>query len=235
MNASEDPARGIERRGLRDQVYDLILERLLAGTIEPGARLSIDTTARELAVSPTPVREAMVQLERTGLVAREPLKGYRVMEPLDAEQLSELFSARIMLETTAVTMAAATDRQWIPGLRSLHAAHIEAGDRVRDAMTRGPVPVQLTQEYFAADIAFHRQIFAAAHNRYILDMYDGLAALTHQMRAAALSGPRDVSEATEEHAAILRAFSSEEPLDAIDAMQTHMQNARERSLTAAAP
>ena len=67
----------IERRGLRDHVYDHILQLLLSGDAAPGERLSIDTIARQLDVSPTPVREAMVQLERTGLVTREALKGYR--------------------------------------------------------------------------------------------------------------------------------------------------------------
>src|SRR5690606_5880841 len=71
----------LERRGLRDRVYDLILEMLLEGDVEPGSRLSIDTLAKQLDVSPTPVREAMVQLERTGLVTREVLKGYRVAPP----------------------------------------------------------------------------------------------------------------------------------------------------------
>ena len=80
----------IERRGLRDHVYERILQLLLSGEAAPGARLSIDTIARQLNVSPTPVREAMVQLERTGLVTREALKGYRVAPPLGLAQLQEL-------------------------------------------------------------------------------------------------------------------------------------------------
>ena len=68
----------MERRGLRDAVYDRILDQLLRGETEAGGRLSIETLARELSVSATPVREALVQLERTGLVTREALRGYRV-------------------------------------------------------------------------------------------------------------------------------------------------------------
>ena len=95
----------LERRGLRDRVYDLVLEMLLEGDLDPGSRLSIDTLAKQLDVSPTPVREAMVQLERTGLVTREALKGYRVAPPFGPEELSELFDARLMLEVEATRLA----------------------------------------------------------------------------------------------------------------------------------
>src|SRR5690606_42041440 len=79
----------IERRGLRDRVYDRVLVLLLSDEIPPGARLSIETIARQLSVSPTPVREALVQLERTGPVTREALKGYRVAPPLTVDQLHQ--------------------------------------------------------------------------------------------------------------------------------------------------
>ena len=43
----------LERRGLRDRVYDLVLEMLLEGDLDPGSRLSIDTLAKQLDVSPS--------------------------------------------------------------------------------------------------------------------------------------------------------------------------------------
>ena len=63
----------VERRALRDGVYDVLLELLLANGVAPGASLSIEGLARDLGVSPTPVREALGQLEHTGLVTRAPL------------------------------------------------------------------------------------------------------------------------------------------------------------------
>ena len=101
----------IERRGLRDHVYERILQLLLSGEAVPGRRLSIDTIARQLEVKQTPVREALVQLERTGLVTREALRGYRVAPPLGLDQLRELFDARIMLETHATRLATPARRR----------------------------------------------------------------------------------------------------------------------------
>jgi len=227
-----NPAEGrsaVRRRALRDQVYDRILESLLSGDVEPGERLAIDAVARELAVSQTPVREALVQLERTGLVTREALKGYRVAPPLDHDQLAELFDARMMLEETAARLASARADRLLPELRAAQDRHRAASAAVL-AAGESPVPLAVTQRYFEADRAFHEVVFAHARNRYLLQMYDGLGALTHRMRQAALRGPEDVREATAEHEVVLEAFETA-PDTAAEAMRRHVAGVRERSLS----
>lgn len=222
----------VDRRALRDQVYDRLLQSLLSGDIAPGERLSIDTMARELAVSPTPVREAMVQLERTGLVTREALKGYRVAPPLDVQQLAELFDARIVLEEAAARLAASRAAELAPSLRLAHEEHLKACEEVVDAHERGAedVPLDVTQRYFEADRAFHDVIFANAGNRYLAEMYESLGALTHRLRQSALRGPTDVREAAAEHEAILAAFELD-PGAAAAAVVAHVANVRDRSLS----
>lgn len=220
----------VERRGLRDRVYDLILEMLLTGEVEAGSRLSIDSMARQLDVSPTPVREAMVQLERTGLVTREALRGYRVAPPLGPEELDQLFDARLVIECAAAEGAVTAGEQHAERLRAAHAAHVAAAQRVIDAHTDEGVPLEVTKSYFAADGSFHRHLFVAAGNHYLLDMYDGLGALTHRMRQAALGGPDDVREAVAEHATILAAVERGDAQEAVARMRAHIQNVRTRSL-----
>ncbi len=227
---SERPVPEIDRRGLRDRVYDRILDILLSSEMEPGARLSIDTVARQLKVSPTPVREAMVQLERTGLVTREALKGYRVAPPLGPEQLDELFEARIMLEVEAARLAAPRAASLLPALRQAHEHHHEMGERVTAAMRGGEVPIRTIHDYFDADNAFHLVILDAAGNRYVQDMYANLGALTHRMRQAVIRGTSDVSEAAAEHAAILEAFAGGDPDLPVRALRAHIEGVRARSL-----
>lgn len=222
----------IPRRGLRDDVYDRILELLLRGDVDPGGRLSIDTIARRLNVSPTPVREAMVMLERTGLVTREALKGYRVAPPLSPPQLAELFTARLMLETTAVRLATPPDDALLAELRAAQDHHRGAGAQVTAALNGGTADLGLTTRYFAADRAFHRVIFEHCHNRYLTEMSDSLGAQLHRMRQTALRGVTDVAEAVAEHAAIVDAFASKD-LDAPEeAMRVHLENVRARALRA---
>jgi DNA-binding GntR family transcriptional regulator len=227
------PIRGIgeaERRGLRDRVYDLILEMLLEGDVEPGARLSIDTLAKDLDVSPTPVREAMVQLERTGLVTREALRGYRVAPPLGEDQLAELFDARLMLEVEATRLATPSADALLPALREALSHHARESERVVERLARGSVPLSLTRAYFDSDLEFHRTIFGASGNRYVQEMYDSLGALTHRMRQAVIRGPRDVHEAAAEHRAIVEAFASGDPDAPERAMRRHIENVRTRAV-----
>lgn len=220
----------VERRGLRDRVYDLILEMLLDGGMEPGSRLSIDTLARQLDVSPTPVREAMVQLERTGLVTREALRGYRVAPPLGPDQLDELFAARLMLEVEATRLATPHAAELLPELRAAHQRHEEWTERIATAMRSGTASVRETQDYFAADADFHRVILRAAGNRYIMGMHSDLGALTHRMRQAVIRGANDVVEAHAEHAGILAAFESGDAEAPRAAMRAHIEGVRDRSL-----
>ncbi len=220
----------IERRGLRDHVYDRILHLLLSGDTAPGARLSIDTIARQLDVSPTPVREAMVQLERTGLVTREALKGYRVAPPLGADQLRELFDARIMLEARAARLATPAAPAMLEELRAAEEEHRRIGERVIAALRAGVTDVELTTAYFAADAAFHRVVFAHCGNRYLAEMSETLGAQLHRMRQSMVHGVTDVREALAEHAAIADAFAGSDPDAPERLMLRHVEQVGARSL-----
>jgi len=88
------PGFPVSRQVLADHVYEALLEWLMDGRLEPGAAVSIDGMARELDVSPTPVREALARLEHTGMVRRVALKGYRVAPVFTREDFAELMEAR---------------------------------------------------------------------------------------------------------------------------------------------
>lgn len=220
----------IDRRGLREQVYDSVLRMLLDGRIASGERLSIEDVARTLNVSPTPVREAFVMLERTGLVSRVAQRGYRVAPPLDQQQLAELFDARLLLEVEAARLAHARRDELLVELRRITAEHDEHAARIIEYGSDRSVPIEATQAYFTTDAAFHNAIFQLAGNRYLVDMYDSLGALTHRMRQTALRGPEDVREASREHHGILDAYAAGGADAAAEAMRQHIGNVRSRSL-----
>lgn len=230
MNGFAFNTTNIARRGLRDDVYDSILELLLRGDTEPGTRLSIDTIARQLGVSPTPVREALVQLERTGLVTREALKGYRVAPPLGPEQIVELVRAREMLEGTAALLAGESAQDLLPELREAHARHREAGEAIISSIDAGRDDVALSAEYYARDHDFHQVIFRHSGNRYLMEMTDNLGAQLHRLRQAVHRGVTDVQEAISEHQAIIAAFETGDAQRAQEAMQQHIRNVLVRSL-----
>lgn len=235
------PRPDIERRGLRDLVYDHILEILLTGEISAGERVSIDGLARRLDVSPTPVREALVDLERTGLVVREALRGYRVAPPLDRDQLQELFIARETIETAATRLATPADEAFLQALREAHAEHEQAGIRIREAAIIAEntsadddearhIEVSAAQDYYAKDRAFHSVILDHCGNRYLKKMSADLGAQVHRLRQALPHGITDVDEAVNEHRAILDAFASPDPTAPEAAMRHHVRMVAHRAL-----
>src|SRR5699024_7824864 len=220
----------LSRRGLREHVYDSVLDMLLRGETTPGTRLSIDTIARQLDVSPTPVREALVQLERTGLVTRQARQGYRVAPPLGPDQLLELFEAPEMLEGTATRRAAPAAHEFLPELRQAQERHRRSGEAVIEALDAGVKNVALTTEYYARDQEFHDIIISRSGNRYLLDISHSLGALVHRLRSTVHRGVTDVRDAIVEHEAIIEALATEDPDAAAEAMRSHVQKVRERAL-----
>ena len=219
----------LERRGLRDRVYDLVLGRLMSPDIEPGSRLSIDTVARDLKVSPTPVREALVLLERTGLVTREAHKGYRVSPPISDGQLEALFDARLVLEGGATELAAVNSTTIVPLLEEALVAHREITGRVKKATSVGDIPVELLREYFAIDWSFHHLIFEGTQNPFLLDMSEAISTRVHRMRQTVHTGVSDADDAVVEHTAVLDAFKGGNPRVAGTAMRDHIERVRVRS------
>lgn len=221
----------VEQRGLRDHVYDSVLQLLLGGSVDPGARLSIDVLARDLGVSPTPVREALVQLERTGLVSREARKGYRVAPPLEPTELSQLFDARIMLEVTAARLATPAHHEMLVALKLAQEEHRLSGQKVIEALDSGVNSVELATNYFAKDSDFHRIILRYSENQYIFEMSESLGAQLHRLRQSVHRGITDVREAIFEHEAIVEAFANNSDLEAPEhAMRYHLEQVHRRSV-----
>lgn len=226
---SSDAGIALERRGLRDRVYELVLETLMRSDIEPGSRLSIDTVARDLNVSPTPVREALVLLERTGLVTREAHKGYRIAPPISDGQLEALFDTRLVLEGGATELAARNAATVVPQLEQALAAQREVTKRVKSAARTAEIPVALLREYFDADWNFHHVIFEGTHNPFLLDMSEAISTRVHRMRQSVQTGISDADDAVTEHAAVLDAFKGGDPGIAGAAMRDHIEKVRTRS------
>src|ERR1700682_3154662 len=85
---------------------ELIREAILEGRLEPGARLKEEELARELGISRTPVREALLMLQAEGLIETVPNRG-AVVRTHDADDLIDLYQLRALLEGYAARQAAA--------------------------------------------------------------------------------------------------------------------------------
>ena len=94
----------ISRTVLREQVKDVLLQRIASGELEPGERLVETRIAQELGTSQAPVREALRDLELLRLVESEPFRGSRVRKFGEAE-MTEVYPVRASLEELAARLA----------------------------------------------------------------------------------------------------------------------------------
>jgi DNA-binding GntR family transcriptional regulator len=119
---------------LERRVYERLRDEIVSGSLQPGEQLVEARIAEELGVSKTPVREALIRLQRDGLVEIEPYRGARVLEP-SAEDIREILELRTLLESQiARDIATRRPPEVVDALEASVAdskAALAAGDTVR--------------------------------------------------------------------------------------------------------
>jgi DNA-binding GntR family transcriptional regulator len=220
-NASEGPWRGVDsprRLVLADEIYEILKSKLMDNIVEPGSRLSIDGLARDLKVSPTPVREALARLESDGLVAKRAHHGYTAAPLIDARAFDELFRMRLLLEPACAAWAAET----------ASADQIAAMQKLIAAMSE-PVPGDDYASYkaFAAqDAAFHLALAAATGVGLMVETLERLRPHTQLYRLHVAVG--NTQDALHEHERVLTAVARRDQAGAAVAMHAHLSASRAR-------
>ena len=148
----------VARTVLREQVKEVLLERILRGELEPGERLVETRLARELGTSQAPVREALRDLELLRLVESEPFRGSRV-RAVDDSQLLPVFPVRAALEELAASEAARNADCDVGALEH----ELES---MREAAAAADWRTQI-----AHDVAFHRTMVELAGNEPLLQSW----------------------------------------------------------------
>jgi DNA-binding GntR family transcriptional regulator len=208
---------------LTDGVYESVKALVMDHALAPGERVNIDALARRLAVSPTPVREALARLEADGLVRRRPLAGYTTTPLLSRAQFEELFEMRLLLETATARRAAAA------------APSAAARERLRAAadlpgLDAGEHGFASIAAFTAADARFHHLLAELAGNGMLHEAVVRLRSHLHLFR---LHFPTShLGTSGKEHHRIVTAVAAGDPDAAETAMRGHLRGARERHLHA---
>lgn len=108
MNTQQD-LESLQRKSLKEEIFDVLHGKIIAGDVAPGAWLRQEDIATQLGVSMTPVREALDLLVSVGLAERVPYRGVRVPQP-SANEIAEAYAMRLLLEA-AGGRAAALNRE----------------------------------------------------------------------------------------------------------------------------
>jgi DNA-binding GntR family transcriptional regulator len=184
----------VARTVLREQVKDVLLQRIVTGVLQPGERLVETRIAQELGTSQAPVREALRDLELLRLVVSEPFKGTRVREFGD-DELVEVYPVRAALEEVAARAAAKNLAGDVAELQ-------EELDAMRRAARRGDI-----QALVEHDIAFHRLIVEAAAMPILTQCWK-LLGVEGRITLTLYQTFVEPDEAAELHVAILEAIRS---------------------------
>jgi DNA-binding GntR family transcriptional regulator len=221
---AEKPRSGlapVSRRTIGDNVVDTLRKAIIAGAFAPDDHLAEGVLAQQLGVSRAPVREAMMQLEREGLLAFDK-RGAAMVKAFTAEDFEEIFSLRLALETMAARLAC----------RNLGASEI-APLEANIARTRSTTQLL---EITLLDVEFHDLIVQAArHSR----LYASWANLRHQLEVwlARMQGRLEASthktreETVRHHQELLQALRSGRERKAEKAMREHIEGWRARMET----
>jgi DNA-binding GntR family transcriptional regulator len=202
------------RSNLREQIKDVILQRILDGDYEPGARLVETRIAQELGVSQAPVREALRDLEQLGCIIHEPFRGCSV-RAFSAQELLEAFPVRAALEALAAQLAA----ERITEAELLQLAELVG--TMRDAADRGD-PHDQSQ----ANAQFHATIVRAARNPTLERQWSFLEPFSRTYISVSQPG-LDLRALSDRHVPILDALRARDGAAAAAAMHQHLMDAAE--------
>ena len=205
----------IRRMRLVDEATRLIRDMILAGTLKGGTRLGQVELARQMGISRTPLREALMRLEQEGLIAMLPQGGLRVVE-LDAEGAIELYEIREVLDGLAARLAAM--RTGNEGLKALE-GHLK---KMEGAMKSGNA-----HNWFINHHAFHEEIFRLCGNGRVLGLSANVRLSIQRFHQLLLTTPNRLEIAFAEHKEIYNAIKAGDPVRAEAEARRHIANARE--------
>lgn len=200
-------------------VRDEMLALILRGEIAPGQRINEPDIAARLRVSRVPVREALRELESSGLVAARKHSGVFV-RVLTGREIGELYELRSVLDAHAGRRAAelpAAPRQALARQLAAHVRQMSAGARSGDV-----------QAYYASNLAFHWRIVEAAGNEQLALAYRGVVQQLHVARLSNLSDRAGMRASQAEHKGVLAALAGGDSVRCQQLLAAHVTTSYQR-------
>jgi DNA-binding GntR family transcriptional regulator len=218
IGAEGDPGLALaafpRRQNLREQVAHALRAALVAGEMRPGVVYSAPVLASQFGVSPTPVREAMLDLAKEGLVEAVRNKGFRVIE-LTERDLDEITELRELIEVPVVGRL--TGERYTDDLRRLRAT----ADEIVEAAARRD-----TLAYIDADRRFHLELLSLAGNRHLVEVVTDLRNRARLYGVSQMAQRGALVPSAQEHQEILELLLRGDGKGAEDLMRRHLGHVR---------
>ena len=200
-----------ERRRLADEVYNQLMQAILAGEIGPDDRLVQERLAAEMEISRTPVREALLRLEQNGVLVTSSRGGFTLYRMGEGE-IRELYQARAAVESQAARILASQN----DGFKNSELrATIEKEENISTPSV---------QAYFDANRNIHRRFVELVNNRYLLEMFDNIWNRGTAFQLFAAIEKVDLSKSLGDHMALVDAIETGDKGIALEAFIDHIQD-----------
>ncbi|HZT98436.1 MAG TPA: GntR family transcriptional regulator [Ktedonobacteraceae bacterium] len=207
-------AEKLEHYTLNQRIYYKVRELIESGAIPAGAQLDERTLAQDLAVSRTPLREAIATLVEEGLVERRPYRG-NFVRTFTARQVNDLYQVRQALEGLAIRLA-------VPRITADDLEQIRAIlDSCQDALERDDMAA-----YSAADQRFHDSIARLSDNEVLIESLDRLRRQIQLVRIQANRDADVVQRTALERPLILAALEDRDADLAARLLEEHIDGVR---------
>lgn len=200
-----------QRRRLADEVYDQLVSAILSREIGPNDRLVQKKLAAELDISRTPVREALLRLEKEGVLHLANSGGFRLSK-ISEEETRELYQARAAIEGQAARiLAVRNDPDEIAKLRVL----INETEQMTNPSTK---------DYFIANRTIHRAFMETAGNKFLLEMFDMIWGRAMAFHLFAAIENADLAKSLGNHLELVDAIATGDKTKALEQFTFHIQD-----------
>ncbi|WP_367319635.1 GntR family transcriptional regulator [Streptomyces sp. HUAS ZL42] len=208
------PTLGGKKSSYRERVADALRAALVAGELRPGEVYSAPMLATRFGVSATPVREAMLDLAKEGLVDTVPNKGFRVTA-VSERQLDEYTHIRALIEIpTVVELTRTADAVSLEALRP-------AAREIVQAAVAGDLIA-----YVEADTRFHLGLLALGGNAHLVEVVGDLRKRSRLYGLTALVESGRLLASAEEHLELLDALIARDDSKVREVMVRHIGHVR---------
>jgi DNA-binding GntR family transcriptional regulator len=203
----------LQRPRLADQVYERLVGAVVSGALPSGSSLNVGDLARELHVSPSPIRDALQRMASEGLVTSNANRRTTV-RLFSRREVEELLQVRELLEVGAARLAAA--RVTPKELKEMRSAAERCSQLFGDPGKK--------RQMLELDGLFHQKVAEASGNQTLRDEIVRCHRRVQVMQCVLLN-PAKMNVGYSEHLAIVEALEKRDPDLAEKAMRGHVKQA----------
>ncbi len=199
------------KESAREYAFRILKENIINLELKPGIRVSEYELANEMGLSRTPVREALIELDKSKIVESYPQKGIYISK-IDYALVEEAKYFRLVLEKAIIELIC--NEAEVMGLDKL-----KENLKLQEFYLQNPTPDKLLE----LDNEFHRQLFEIANKMQIYSMLDSMTIHFDRVRSLSLKTIKDKDiKIVEDHQQIIKAIEERDAEKGIQIMTNHL-------------